>query len=125
MTANPAASGTRTPARVITCVAACTPTAIATANGRNARPVSSAPVPSTCCRYSEASRKEPNSTAEAASIITKPPPIAAIGEPLDAQERLPGAQLQRGEHGEAGDRRGADAERLRRGPAGVSACERA
>ena len=71
-----AASGIRTPAWVMTWLPAWTPAPIATANGRNASPVSSAPVPSTFCRYSEDSRKEPNSTAEAASIITKPPPTA-------------------------------------------------
>ena len=48
-------------------------------------------MPSTFCRYSEDSRKEPKSTAEAASIITKPPPIGAVGEALDSQQRLGGA----------------------------------
>jgi hypothetical protein len=43
----------------------------------------------------------------------------AIGQALHAQERLLRVQLDRGESGEAGECRGADAERLHRGPAGV------
>jgi hypothetical protein len=40
-----------------------------------------------------------------------------VGEALDAQQRLPGVQFQRGERGEAGERGRAEAERLRRRPA--------
>ena len=42
---------------------------------------------------------------------------AAVGEALDAQERVCGAQFECGEGGEPGECGGADAERLRGGPA--------
>jgi hypothetical protein len=53
-------------------------------------------VPSTFCSYGKETRKEPISTAEAASITTKPPPPGAIGGSLDAQERPGGALFERG-----------------------------
>ena len=80
--------------------------------------LAAAPVPSTSCRYSDVSRNEPNSTADAASIITKPPPTAAVAEPLRCcSSGCGGAQLERGERGEAGEPGAAEAERLRRRPA--------
>ena len=116
VTANPAASGTRTPAWSIMWVAACTPAAIAPANGRNASPVGSAPCRARLWRYSEASRKAPNMTAEAAGIITRPPPIARS---VRRWTRRSGCrvELQRGEDREAGEGGGADDDCPGGGPA--------
>ena len=60
-----------------------------------------APVPSTFCMYSDVSRKVPKSTAEAASIITKPPPTARSARRWIRSSGCAVRSLERGEGGQA------------------------
>jgi hypothetical protein len=74
--ANPIAATGRAPVRPTSRPAACAPTPVATATGRNSRPVSNALRANTCCSSSELRKNPEISSADATNMVMMP---AAIG----------------------------------------------